>query len=223
MDSGSTSVSVSVADRPAFRSSRAVAVLVGVFAVLLAADLALKHWAFNVWPAEPVDIDGALEFRRPLPGYSSLVVPDLLALKLTLNRGAVFGIAAGYRWFFIAATAAAVIVIGCVFAASRARQWWLHAALAMILAGAIGNLVDRVRYGAVRDMLWLFPGVELPFGWTWPGGARDVYPWIFNAADAFLLLGIAMMMLRTLFAADRPEPAEGRAGAEADAEAGPRS
>ena len=38
----------------------------------------------------------------------------------------------------------------------------------MILAGALGNLWDRVMYDAVRDLFLLFPGVNLPFGWSWP-------------------------------------------------------
>ncbi|MCH8259484.1 MAG: signal peptidase II, partial [Planctomycetes bacterium] len=67
---------------------------------------------------------------------------------------------------------------------------------ALILAGAIGNLYDRVMFGMVRDMLWLFPGVKLPFGLTWPGGGSDeLYPWVFNIADASLLVGLGILML----------------------------
>ena len=45
-------------------------------------------------------------------------------------------------------------------------------------------------YDAVRDLFLLFPGVNLPFGWSWPGGARGLYPWIFNAADVYLVLAL---------------------------------
>ncbi|NJS15352.1 MAG: hypothetical protein HC788_13065, partial [Sphingopyxis sp.] len=67
--------------------------------------------------------------------------------------------------------------------------------LGLVLAGALGNLYDRVVYGAVRDMLHMFPGVELPFGWTWPNGLRDVWPWVFNGADVSLLVGVGVLLM----------------------------
>jgi signal peptidase II len=74
----------------------------------------------------------------------------------------------------------------------------LHFGLALILAGALGNLYDRIMYGAVRDMLYLFPGVKLPFGITWPGGNPELYPWIFNIADAALCVGVVLIILTML-------------------------
>jgi signal peptidase II len=67
-------------------------------------------------------------------------------------------------------------------------------ALALLLAGAVGNLYDRITFGVVRDMLWLFPGVKLPFGWTWPGGNDELYPWIFNVADAAMCVALVFLL-----------------------------
>ena len=47
----------------------------------------------------------------------------------------------------------------------------------------------------VRDMFWLFPDVPLPFGLHWPGGVSDVYPWIWNIADAAMCVGLAIMLI----------------------------
>jgi lipoprotein signal peptidase len=65
----------------------------------------------------------------------------------------------------------------------------------MILAGALGNLHDRIHFNAVRDLLWLFPGLTLPFGLHWPGGQSGLYPWIFNIADVALLVGVALLLI----------------------------
>jgi lipoprotein signal peptidase len=54
-------------------------------------------------------------------------------------------------------------------------------------------------------MLWLFPDVKLPFGLAWPGGSRELYPWIFNLADVWLLAGIVLVAIRSL-RVDTPDP-----------------
>jgi len=84
--------------------------------------------------------------------------------------------------------------IGRIFWTSGAKMRLFHIGLALILAGAMGNLYDRVLYGLVRDMLHLFPNTDLPGELAWPGGARGLYPWIFNWADVSLLAGVACVI-----------------------------
>ena len=67
--------------------------------------------------------------------------------------------------------------------------------MALILGGALGNLYDRVRFSAVRDMLHMLPDTDLPFGWAWPGGSTGIFPSIFNPADAALACGVCMVLL----------------------------
>lgn len=184
--------------QPAGRSGRAIRLFAIVLAALLLADIVVKYLAFNFVASEPVDVHAVVAGDEQIPDETIIVIPSVLALKLTVNPGAVFGLWAGYRWMFIVATFVAVAVVGYFFYTSDRREWMIHAALAAILAGALGNLYDRIFYGVVRDMLWLFPGVHLPFGWQWPGGSTYVYPWIFNLADAFLLVGIAVVLLRSI-------------------------
>ncbi len=187
---------------PAFRCHRAMAVFVSVFLVALVADLTLKAWAFEHVAAEPISdglIEQVVEGKAQIPPHPGIgLAPYILKLRLTVNRGAVFGLWQGKRAVFILATVVAIGLIGYFFAISPARNTLFHVALALILAGALGNLYDRIRFQCVRDMLYLFPGVKLPFGWRWMWTESDeLYPWIFNLADAALLAGIALALWRS--------------------------
>lgn len=170
---------------PVYRKPRAVFLFAAVFMTMLASDLVVKNITHN----DPLLIQGG----------ERLIIPNILALKMTINHGAVFGMWQGKKTLFIGATLIAVIVVGYFFGVSPPHQWWVHVALAFILAGAIGNLYDRVFFGGVRDMLYLFPDVNLPFNWTWPGGTQLVYPWIFNLADVYLLAGIGVCLIQSFF------------------------
>ncbi len=168
--------------------------------VMLAADLTLKHWSFNHVAHRPIGLTAANAHSPDLiPPHEGLtIVPSVLQLRLTVNHGAVFGLGGGGRWFFIAITFVAIAVITAMFWRSPRNAWLMHIALALILAGALGNLYDRLRFGVVRDMLHLFPGVKLPFGWQWPGGIDELYPWIFNIADVSLCVGVVIIVVLML-------------------------
>jgi len=139
-----------------------------IVAVVLTVDLVSKWVAFALIPLQqPVDVlPGQIEFRT------------------TLNEGAVFGLGAGGRWVFIAATAVAVWFILQLFAHSRPRQKFLHTLLALTLGGALGNLYDRAVYGQVRDFIHI----------TLKIGGIQIWPWIFNVADIALVAGIGALL-----------------------------
>ena len=191
-------------ERLARRAPRAIARFVLTFVLLLTADLVIKSLSFEHVADAPIalerDANGQLP---PIPPHDAvIVIPKVLALQLTLNRGAVFGLGQGGRWFFVGVGLIAVVVIPIAFARSRASQWFLQVVLAAVLAGALGNCYDRLMVGAVRDMFLLFPGVTLPFGWTWGGGADGLYPWLFNLADVCLVVGIIILII-LMYRADR--------------------
>jgi len=197
---------------PAWRRPRLIAIFCIIAAMLIAADLALKWWAFQKFPAHPVDVAQTLDNARDaqqqhggplaahvdLPRDSMQIAPRILRIRLVLNLGAVFGIGQGKTWLFVIITIAAVGIIGATFLTTDASHRFAQVLLAMILAGAGGNLYDRIVYGAVRDMLHLFPNVHLPFGWHWPDGNTELYPWVFNLADVYLTLGIALIVRAAL-------------------------
>lgn len=112
----------------------------------LAIDLISKYWAFR-----------ELEFPG---GKPRVVVPYLLELQAVLNPGALFGIGKGMTSVFLIASLLALGLVIWMFAQSAANRWVFHLALGAILAGAIGNMYDRVNNVLVRDTSMTAMGVR---------------------------------------------------------------
>ncbi|MEL6328733.1 MAG: signal peptidase II [Planctomycetota bacterium] len=185
------------------RAPSAWALLFGTIAFGLVTDLVSKYLAFGNVADQPVtirraDVLAADRLSNLIPPHSPVeVVPSVLQFTLVLNPGAVFGIGAGQRWIFIIFTLVALAVAMYLFARwTRASDRIAHVSIGLLIAGGLGNLYDRLAYACVRDFLHFLPGVKLPFGLAWPGsGARDVWPWVSNVADAWLILGIGVLLI----------------------------
>jgi len=119
------------------------------------------------------------------------LVPLLPVLDLTLlhNRGAAFSFlsdAGGWqRWFFAAVAIGVSAWIALWLHRLPAEKRWLSASLALILGGAVGNLIDRVIQGYVVDFIFVHWG--------------DSYFPAFNVADSAITVGAIMMMVDVLF------------------------
>jgi signal peptidase II len=204
-------------DASTIRSPASWLVMLAACVLGLAADLSSKYWAFREVAGVPVTVDReAVLTTTPLsrlipPHPPVVVVPNLLEFTLVLNPGAVFGIGAGKRVFFIVVTVMAIALAMWMFARwTRAGQWVLHAGIGLLIAGAIGNLYDRIVYACVRDFIHPLPGVKLPFGWTLPNGSREVWPYVSNIADLFLLVAIGILLVHSWRSRGPAEPAEDR-------------
>lgn len=183
------------------RSPAAWILLVIVAALGTASDLWTKHWAFENVAREPVIIDRerVLAARHGLgamtPPDKMRIIPGVLDFTLVLNPGAVFGIGARQRVFFVTFTGAAIGFALWVFARwTGPRDRLAHAGLGLLLAGGLGNLYDRLVYACVRDFIHPLPGVRLPFGIKWPNGSAEIWPWVSNVADAYLIVGIGLVL-----------------------------
>lgn len=186
-----------------WRSGSALGTLIGVTVVALVADLVTKAMAFAMIATEPVivrraDVLATKNLENLIhPHQPVVVVPNVLELTLVLNPGAVFGIGAGARWFFIIFTVLAIGFGLWMFGAwTRSRDSMAHAAIGLLIAGGLGNLYDRLRFACVRDFLHPLPDVHLPFGWRLPGQSTgEIWPYVSNVADLWLLIGIALLMI----------------------------
>jgi len=122
------------------------------------------------------------------PGQSIDVLPPVLSLVLAYNSGAAFSfLASGSGWqryFFVAIALVASALIIYMMSKHRSDRF-LCFSLALVLGGAIGNLIDRVCYGAVVDFVLV----------RWPGGPRLLDPWpAFNLADSCITIGAVLLI-----------------------------
>ena len=129
---------------------------------------------------------------RLAPGAPVTVVPGLVALTLVMNPGLAFGLLAGvpegWRWIVVPLSLLALLVLLRVaLRILPSGGWRERSAIGLVFGGAVGNLIDRARFGAVVDFVDVYIR-----GYHWPA---------FNVADSAITIGVAMLALAAL--ADR--------------------
>lgn len=82
-----------------------------------------------------------------------VLIPYVLEFQTVLNPGALFGIGAGFTNLFLAASLLALLLVLWMFSQSAANRWLFHIALGGILAGALGNMHDRINVKLLKDPL----------------------------------------------------------------------
>ena len=126
--------------------------------------------------------------RAAIPlGASTPFIPYLLDLTYTQNTGAAFSSFSGLTWFLALVSLAATVVISLLIWKNFFPGFWGKLSLSLILAGAAGNLIDRVVLGFVTDM---FETTFMEFA-------------IFNVADICVTVGGAHMIVYVLFLWDK--------------------
>jgi signal peptidase II len=153
-----------VSDPGASRAWRLAGALCGLVVVIDQAAKALIE--ANLVPGEHVDVLGPL------------------SLTLTHNRGVAFGLASGGGATLVALTVVALLFVGILFARNPTRPgMWI--AVGLLAGGALGNLADRVRAGAVTDYIDVL---------SWPP---------FNLADVAITLGVVVLALSYVSEAEK--------------------
>lgn len=166
---------------PRIRNPR---VFLGVilFMVMLAADQASKYWIMNI-------------LQLPLLGRVPLL--PVLELDMVWNHGITFGLLNDGVVGPLLLGAVALAIVGGLFMWLRsAHDFWVAGALGAIAGGAVGNVIDRIRYGAVVDFIHLHLGKFDPF------------PYVFNVGDSAIVCGVALLLIDGI----RPSQQGGNSG-----------
>ncbi len=122
-----------------------------------------------------------------LPLYDSrVVIPGFFSITHIQNPGGAFGLLADQhpllrRGLFLGVSLVATGVVLWFYHRTPPERRWLAGAFALILGGAIGNLLDRLRLGQVVDFLDVYVGQ-----WHWPA---------FNVADSAITVGVGLFLL----------------------------
>lgn len=117
------------------------------------------------------------------PQESIALIPWVLHLTYVQNVGAAFGLFPGRQPLFILTSALVLFVIAAYWRRVHPTQWPVVIALALVTAGASGNLIDRVVFGQVTDF-FEFGFIDFP---------------VFNVADMCILGGVGILMVWILF------------------------
>ena len=130
------------------------------------------------------------------------VVPGLLNLTHVRNTGVAFGLFAsdggGTGWLLTLLGLGALAAVGSYFWFAPHRERSLLVALALVVGGAVGNLIDRVASGAVTDFIDVYVGTH-----HWPS---------FNVADSAISIGILLMAVDSFRPRQREAPVAAAAG-----------
>lgn len=126
-------------------------------------------------------------FGEPGCGAHRAEATSFLDLVVTCNRGVSFGLFNGGAGmnalvFSLVATFVVAVLVAWLW---RVRSGFLSVAIGLVIGGAVGNVIDRLRLGGVVDFLYFHAGT-----WYWPA---------FNLADSAICLGVAAMLIDGLF------------------------
>lgn len=141
--------------------------------VIIVADQITKGMVLAAMPGAPTPL---------LDGYRiAEVLPPVFNLTFVLNTGVSFGMFGGgeARWILSAFSIIVAVALGVW--AYRSNRTLLSAAIGLVIGGAVGNVIDRIRFGGVVDFLD-FSGTGL-------------FPWIFNIADSGITIGVMLLVL----------------------------
>ena len=137
---------------------------------LYALDQATKQWIL----------------RSISPYEARTIAPDFFHLVNVPNTGAAFGSFKGNNTFFVIISLIALVVVTILLVRHWRSDLWRDISLALLLAGILGNLTDRLVYGHVIDFL-LF-NLHIPYADPWPA---------FNVADSCISIAVVLFIIHS--------------------------
>jgi len=148
-----------------------------VAAITIALDQLSKHWVLNVFD---------------LPSKLSVWVGGPFSLTMVWNRGVSFGLLKAeeglMRWALVGFSLAVAVFLAVW--ARKIERPMLALAVGLVMGGAVGNAIDRARYGAVADFLDF---------------QALYFPWVFNIADSAISVGVVLLLVDSFVSERKPK------------------
>src|SRR5213076_3057003 len=143
--------------------------------------VSLPLYALDQWTKQ-------LVLRAINPYEARIIAPDFFSLVNVTNTGAAFGSFKGNNLFFIVISAVALVAVTILLLRRRSPDRWRDLSLALLLAGILGNLTDRLLYGHVIDFL-LFD-LHVPYAHPCPA---------FNVADSCIPVAVVLFIIHSFW------------------------
>ena len=143
--------------------------------------LSLPLYALDQWTKQ-------LVLRSISPDEPRVVISGFFNLVNVTNTGAAFGSFRNNNTFFIAISSVALLVVLALLVRRRPSDPWRDLSLAVLLAGILGNVTDRLLYGHVIDFL-LFD-LHIPYAHPWPA---------FNVADSCISVAVVLFIIHSFW------------------------
>ena len=143
--------------------------------------VSLPLYALDQWTKQMV-------LRLISPDEPRVLVSDFFSLVNVTNTGAAFGSFRGNNTFFIAISSLALVIVVGILLRARTPDRWRDLSLALLLAGILGNLTDRLLYRHVIDFL-LFD-LHIPYAHPWPA---------FNVADSCISIAVVLFIIHSFW------------------------
>ena len=150
--------------------------------------LSLPLYALDQWTKQ-------LVLRFISPDEPRIVISNFFHLVNVTNTGAAFGSFRNNNTFFIAISAVAFVIVVALLVRRRSRDILRDVSLALLLAGVLGNLTDRLLYGHVIDFL-LFD-LHIRFAHPWPA---------FNVADSCISIAVVLFVVHSFWQGQSAAP-----------------
>ncbi|PYI82356.1 MAG: signal peptidase II [Verrucomicrobia bacterium] len=148
--------------------------------------LSLPLYALDQWTKQ-------LVLRFIDPDRPRTLISGFFSLVNVTNTGAAFGSFRNNNTFFIVISSVALLVVLVLLLRQRLPDVWRDVSLALLLAGILGNLTDRLLYGHVIDFL-LFD-LHVPYAHPWPA---------FNVADSCISIAVVLFLIQSLWKEKHP-------------------
>ena len=142
-----------------------------------------RDWIFYVLTITVIIFDQITKYvvRETIPLYDTLIEVGIFSIVHGQNTGSAFGLFAGFTNFLIIASLIGLGLILYFFVKQASANLFVRVSVGLIVGGAVGNLIDRIKDGFVVDFISV--------GW-WPA---------FNVADSAISIGMTVMVLFMIF------------------------
>ena len=161
-----------------------------IFSLIVVIGVILDQWT-KLWVV------------RNIPVYRGeiTIIPNWLSLVHVKNPGAAMGMLQTFEYrqhLFAVFTVIAFVIIIDLFRKLPKDDWFLSTTMGLILSGAIGNAIDRVRFQEVTDFVKVY--TEVPWQKSWLINTFGTNEWpSFNVADSALMVGAFLFLIHYLF------------------------